>query len=542
MIKNLRFFLLSMVAMLGVTNAFAEDIIWQEDWTGAEKNAVPSDINAAYSQEGSGTKIYAESLAGGTAPELLIGKNGGSFTVSINLNGMSGDMTLSYMANYDRITVSAEGATLGEKANVGNSYSIPVTVTAGTTSITLTFKNETSSNVRFDNAKLYQGTAKKPAGLSWGTASRTVKLGDENMQLPTLSNENGLPVTFESSNTDVATVSNEGVIAVVAVGKATITASFAGNDEYEAQTVSVDITVNDGGETPQPVEADTITVAKALEVIAALENNATTAEEYLVKGYVVEVTDINTSYGNITFTIVDAIGGENVLTVFRAKGFNGAKITDENLLKAGDVVVVKGKLQKYVKDEVVTPEVTSGSIVTINGKNGGDTPQPEIQTITVAKALEIGSALEANKTTNEEYIVKGIVAADPTWSNFNDKTTGEFKNYILQFEMKDADGTSTLLVYNAWNLENTYFLTIDEDLKTGIEVELQGKIQNYVKNEVSTIELVKGHFLKIGTKTGVEAVKANKRFEGAIYNLAGQRVKVAGKGLYIMNGKKFFVK
>jgi hypothetical protein len=109
--------------------------------------------------------------------------------------------------------------------------------------------------------------------------------------------------------------------------------------------------------------------------------------------------------------------------------------------------------------------------------------------------------------------------------------------------MKDANGETTLLVYNAWNLENTYFLTIDDDIKVNTEVSLQGKIQNYVKNEVSTIELVKGHFLKIGTKTSsINSVKAGDRFQGAIYNLRGQRISTPAKGMYIRDGKKFVVK
>ena len=172
MVKNLRYVLMSMLVMLGMS-AMAEDIIWQEDWTGCAANALPSEINPTYSSEGTGTKIYDANLAGGTAPELLIAKNNGSFIVRIEFNGKHGDMVLSYMANYDRITVNVlqgAGVTLGEKTHVGNSYSIPVTVAEGSFDVTLQFQNTTSSNVRFDNAKLYQGTAKKPAGLSWGTA------------------------------------------------------------------------------------------------------------------------------------------------------------------------------------------------------------------------------------------------------------------------------------------------------------------------------------------------------------------------------------
>ena len=45
-----------------------------------------------------------------------------------------------------------------------------------------------------------------------------------------------------------------------------------------------------------------------------------------------------------------------------------------------------------------------------------------------------------------------------------------------------------------------------------------------------------------GTETSIEAINANENENGAIYNLAGQRVSKAQKGIYIINGKKVVVK
>ena len=129
------------------------------------------------------------------------------------------------------------------------------------------------------------------------------------------------------------------------------------------------VTKNDGGDTPGP-QSEEINVAQALDIINALADGAKTDAEYKVKGYVVAVTEISTSYGNATFTIADEKGGTSVLTVFRAKDAEGNNITDENLLKVDDLVVVQGKLQKYVKNGVMTPEVAQGGkILTINGKS-----------------------------------------------------------------------------------------------------------------------------------------------------------------------------
>ena len=426
MIKNLRLFFVAFMAMLGMS-AMAEDILWQEDFSSFEANAVPTGgaYNYVCTDGGSATKIYNEKLAGGTAPELLIGKKSGdkigSFTVEIPLNGKSGSFTLSYMANYDRIVVlpAQKDVVLGEKTQSGNSYSYPVTVGEGLDKVILTFTNETSSNVRFDNVKFFQGTSKKAAGLSWGTASRQVTIGSEDNVFPKLTNENNLPVEYSSDNTEVAKINADGVITLVAAGDANISASFAGNDEYEAQTVSYKLTVKAGGDDPTPVPAvELINVVEALEIIAALGDGNTTTVEYCVKGFIVGTPDFQrksdqTLYGNVNLTIADEKGGTALLTVYRGKSFENMKFTEEtiSLLKEGDEVLFQGKLQKYVKNDNVTPELVSGFLVSVNGKTNG-----------------------------------------------------------------------------------------------------------------------------------IAELKAAKRFEGAIYNLNGQRITTPAKGLYIMNGKKYFVK
>lgn len=159
---------MALLAVFGMGNAMAEDVIWSEDFSSYAKDDVP----AGCVDGASATKIYNESLAGGTAPELLIGKKsdevaGGSYTVTINLNGKSGEMFLQYKANYDRIqvTTTTAGVTIGEKEVSGKSYTYPLTVASGTSSMTLVFTNVYASNVRFDDAKVYQGTAKSLLAL-----------------------------------------------------------------------------------------------------------------------------------------------------------------------------------------------------------------------------------------------------------------------------------------------------------------------------------------------------------------------------------------
>ena len=54
---------------------------------------------------------------------------------------------------------------------------------------------------------------------------------------------------------------------------------------------------------------------------------------------------------------------------------------------------------------------------------------------------------------------------------------------------------------------------------------------------------VKGFYVFGGdTTTGVTAIETSDRSNNVVYNLAGQRVVAPTKGLYIVNGKKVFIK
>lgn len=120
-----------------------------------------------------------------------------------------------------------------------------------------------------------------------------------------------------------------------------------------------------------------VTVAQALEIINALEDGKTTSEEYTVKGFIVGTPDFqrkadNSLYGNCNFDIADSKGGSTTLTVFRAKSFENKSFTEEDvaapILKEGDEVVLTGNLQKYVKNETVTPELKNCYLISVNGQ------------------------------------------------------------------------------------------------------------------------------------------------------------------------------
>ena len=332
-------------------------------------NEVPADGDYGYvCKDGeSSTKVFIEAIAGGEAPELLISKKGGSFSVTIPMNGKSGEMTLRFKANRT-LSVTSDDATIGDKTNTGNDYTIPVTVAEGTASVTLKFDNTSSKNIRFDNAELFIGESKKAPGLSWGVASREVTIGSEDNNFPTLSNENNLAVTYSSDNTEVATIDAVGNITLVAAGTANITAEFAGNDEFEAGSVSYKLIVKVAPEPPVDITntpETAYTVAKANDLITAGQGLET---EVYVIGTITKIQEVSTSYGNATYWIGDgAEYSANDLEIYRGYYLEGENFTAEDQIKVGDKVIVYGKLVDYKG----TKEMTGSSIYSLNGVTTG---------------------------------------------------------------------------------------------------------------------------------------------------------------------------
>lgn len=136
--------------------------IWSEDFSDYKANDVPAAGTYGYActNGGTNTKIYAEALAGGTSPELLVSKNGGTFSATIPLltptYGYSGDLVLTFKANNTNVAVSTttEGVTITGSVVAGTSTLTLSGVTTSTENVLIKFTNSKSSNVRIDNIVL----------------------------------------------------------------------------------------------------------------------------------------------------------------------------------------------------------------------------------------------------------------------------------------------------------------------------------------------------------------------------------------------------
>ena len=121
-------------------------------------------------------------------------------------------------------------------------YVIPFTSTGGEFNGTITFHSESGD---FDDIVIPLHINIKPdAGLAWSASSATAYTMAKPYELPTLTNPHDVTVAYSGNNDDVATVNAAtGEVTLVAAGEVTITASFAGNDDYVAQEVEYTLTV-----------------------------------------------------------------------------------------------------------------------------------------------------------------------------------------------------------------------------------------------------------------------------------------------------------
>ena len=150
-------------------------------------------------------------------------------------------------------------------------------------------------------------------------------------------------------------------------------------------------------------------------------------------------------------------------------------------------------------------------------------------TITMKDATEI--------VAGEPYLVKPASAdiVNPTFSGVSVtnpeeavKGTGDYKFAAHLYNTSLATDGSV-----------AYVSTTDSSIKKLTSGSIKG-MRSYF--QVPTTSTARALVLKLdGETTAIMDVKGDI-VEGNIYNVAGQRVKNAGKGLYIVNGKKVVIK
>lgn len=149
---------------------------------------------------------------------------------------------------------------------------------------------------------------------------------------------------------------------------------------------------------------------------------------------------------------------------------------------------------------------------------------------TIAKAKEL---IDAGEGLSESVYVKGIVSQASKSLN---ATYGSLSYYISD----DGKKENELNVYGGLSFEGKKFTSVD-DIKVGDVVVVYGKLKKF--NTTYELDLNNILISLNGTTTGITNITADEAAKNApVYNLAGQKVTKAYKGVVIKNGKKMIQK
>ena len=381
----------------------------------------------------------------------------------------------------------------------------------------------------------------KPAArLSWSADAYTAELGGSNTY-PVLTNTNDVTVTYGSSDEAIAKFTDNtdyASLTLVAAGNATITATFAGNGEYKANSASYALTVEetvlrgditydvDGGEAiakaldqtelPNPLPTttkagknfggwftdsektisavagapvtenitlyakwlDPYTVAQAKAVIDA---NPTGTENQYVAGIISQIDSYNSTYHSITYwisadgTTTDQLQVYSGLIGNAATALEKEQFTAKTDLELGDVVVVTGTLKFH--NNTTYEFDKNNSIYTFSRKASAGLEYAE-----TAIQKTVGDDLFTNPLTNPNSVTVTYSSSDEDVAVV-DENTGE----VLVGE----EGTATITATFAGNAtykaaEVSYTVTVSAATPV---------LTNYYEKVTSTAGVVEGTYL-----------------------------------------------
>ena len=190
--------------------------------------------------------------------EIAIGPDGKNFTFQVpSPTEYDVEVTVNFQATID---IKDAVITLSESTYTYDGTEKKPTVTSvklndaelNATYYAVSYSNNTNAGdatVTVTGSGIYKNAATKTftigkgtITLSYSAATAEGRIG-ETFTAPTLNNPSQVAVTYSSSNTEVATIGTDGAVTLKGPGKTTITATFAGNDNYASATASYELTV-----------------------------------------------------------------------------------------------------------------------------------------------------------------------------------------------------------------------------------------------------------------------------------------------------------
>lgn len=301
---------------------------------------------------------------------------------------------------------------------------------------------------------------------------------------------------------------------------------------------SLTITIIDEGEEPPTQETVKVDVAGAIAAGMALETGKTSSEVYEVTGFVVNAEPFSAQHNNQIWWMAD--DAENT----GAQEFEAYACTvseDKVLMQVlnGDKVTLTGNITKYndTKNEKIIIEIKNGTAVFISKAEGdhsisGDTPPAQdLDTITVASALEIGAKLGSGESSEAQYVVKGYV------SDIISQYDATNKNETFWM----ADTEDSRAASNADGAFEVYRGKIVQEEEVGLHafVYVTCKIQNFKGTTIETANnpIPSVNIAKKGQDEKVDTITVEKALElGAALQSSDKNNKYPSDKRYAIEG------
>ena len=202
-----------------------------------------------------------------------------------------------------------------------------------------------------------------------------------------------------------------------------------------------------------------------------------------IKGKISEVSttyEASGTYGNATFTIVDAEDGTGSFYIFQTLYLGNRKWkSGDTDVKADDEVIVFGPVVNFKGNTPETVGKGASYLYSLNGDTGSDTPAPQPGDI---KAVTVEEFIDAEESSTQQYELVGTIGGtiNTTYGNFDlTDETGTVYVYGL---------TATDLGYGAKNDKSYSSLGLNEGDKI--------KIVGYRGSYGDKIELVYAYFVE----------------------------------------------
>ena len=541
-------------------------------WSSSKTNVATVNASGAITIVGAGETVISAAFAGNDeyqAKTISFALTVNKATPSVTFASKTENVKMGDSFKGQTATTTPSGLTLKytssatSVATVNESTGVVTLVAVGSATIKATFAGNDNYNAAEDSYTLTVSKADAvEVELSFSSDKVTATYGDGTVTAPNLNNPSQLPLTWSSSNVNVATIGNNNIIQIVGAGQTVISAAFAGDDTYQAKTVSFTLTVNKATVTVEfDTESETATLGepftspKATITPRDLQLVYSSSDKYIAKveGNTGEVTLRGVGTVKITATYKGSDNYESAFASYELTVLEGTPQTPTlgPLVKELDYSMDEDYFVNADGSEVdLSNTIINNILFTLKNQNspegdGYDTEEQciVINTVTLtstlntllANGVEPGSADYASQFTGLTFLVAAgdgyiiVTSQEAEGSNLMVKVGANEPVAIHMEEMGDYD-----IPY--MSDETTYVYIWKEGSDMSSDTRTRGKKSALDVKIRGVSHKSKGH-------SGIQQVVYDTTNDQYWYDLSGQRiVKPVKKGVYIHGNRKVVIR